>query len=64
MDSGAHFLVPVDDKTIQAILRHSNVAVTQACYIQSLPEHSIKNLLPKRIPTTPTQKPVSLTGVI
>src|SRR5215471_5803790 len=24
----------VNDKTIQAILRHSNVAVTQACYIK------------------------------
>ncbi|MCU1299107.1 MAG: phage integrase, partial [Acidobacteriaceae bacterium] len=31
----------VDDKTIQAILRHSNVAVTQACYIKSVPEQSI-----------------------
>jgi integrase len=31
----------VDDKTIQAILRHSNVAVTQACYIKTLPEQSI-----------------------
>jgi hypothetical protein len=25
----------VPDKTIQAILRHSNVAVTQACYIKT-----------------------------
>lgn len=25
----------VDDLTIQAILRHSNVAVTQACYIKT-----------------------------
>lgn len=31
----------VDDKTIQAILRHSNVAVTQACYIKTLPQQSI-----------------------
>ncbi len=31
----------VDDKTIQAILRHSNVAVTQACYIKTLPTQSI-----------------------
>ena len=31
----------VDDKTIQAILRHSNVAVTQACYIKTLPKQSI-----------------------
>jgi integrase len=31
----------VDDKTIQAILRHSNVAVTQAAYIKSLPHQSI-----------------------
>lgn len=28
----------VDDKTIQCILRHSSVAVTQACYIKSVPE--------------------------
>jgi site-specific recombinase XerD len=26
----------VDDKTIQGILRHSNVAVTQACYIKTV----------------------------
>jgi integrase len=26
----------VPDKTIQAILRHSNVAVTQACYIKTV----------------------------
>jgi integrase len=26
----------VNDKTIQAILRHSNVAVTQACYIKTV----------------------------
>ena len=31
----------VDDTTIQAILRHSNVAVTQACYIKTLPQQSI-----------------------
>lgn len=30
----------VDDKTIQAILRHSNVAVTQACYIKTVSEQS------------------------
>jgi integrase len=30
----------VDDKTIQAILRHSNVSVTQKCYIKSLPKQS------------------------
>jgi len=30
----------VDDKTIQFILRHSNVAVTQKCYIKSLPKQS------------------------
>jgi hypothetical protein len=29
------------NKTIQAILRHSNVAVTQACYIKSLPKQSV-----------------------
>jgi integrase len=27
----------VDDKTIQAILRHSNVRGTQQCYIKTLP---------------------------
>lgn len=32
----------VDDKTIQAILRHSNVAVTQACYIKTLPQSSVE----------------------
>jgi hypothetical protein len=31
----------VDDKTIQAILRHANVAVTQAAYIKTLPAQSI-----------------------
>jgi integrase len=31
----------VDDKTIQAILRHANVAVTQKCYIKTLPKQSI-----------------------
>jgi len=31
----------VADKTIQAILRHSNVSVTQACYIKSLPQLSV-----------------------
>ena len=31
----------VDDLTIQKILRHSDVAVTQRCYIKSLPEQSI-----------------------
>jgi hypothetical protein len=30
----------VDDKTIQSILRHSNIAVTQKCYIKSLPKPS------------------------
>ena len=30
----------VDDKTIQAILRHSNVSVTQKCYIKSLPKQT------------------------
>jgi integrase len=32
----------VDDKTIQAILRHSNVAVTQACYIKTLPRQTVR----------------------
>jgi integrase len=31
----------VDDKTIQAILRHSNVAVTQQAYIKTLPQQSV-----------------------
>lgn len=31
----------VDDKTIQAILRHANVAVTQAAYIKTLPQQSV-----------------------
>jgi integrase len=30
----------VDDLTIQAILRHSNVAVTQACYIKTASDQS------------------------
>jgi ornithine carbamoyltransferase len=34
----------VDDKTIQAILRHSNVPVSQACYIKTLPEQSIADM--------------------
>jgi integrase len=32
----------VQDKTIQAILRHSNVALTQAAYIKQLPTASVK----------------------
>jgi integrase len=32
----------VQDKTIQAILRHSNVAVTQAAYIKQLPAASVE----------------------
>jgi integrase len=31
----------VDDMTIQRILRHSNVSVTQQCYIKTLPEQSV-----------------------
>ena len=31
----------VDDKTIQAILRHSNVAVTHACYIKTVSADAI-----------------------
>jgi len=30
----------VDDLVIQRILRHSNVAVTQACYIKTASEHA------------------------
>ena len=32
----------VQDKTIQAILRHSNVAVTQACYIKTASQDSVR----------------------
>jgi len=32
----------VDDKTIQAILRHSNVQVTQASYIKTLPKQTVE----------------------
>ena len=31
----------VDDKTIQAILRHSDVSVTQRCYIKTLPPQTV-----------------------
>jgi integrase len=31
----------VDDKTIQSILRHSNVSVTQRCYIKTLPKQTV-----------------------
>jgi len=31
----------VPDKTIQAILRHSNVAVTQACYIKTIDSETV-----------------------
>jgi integrase len=31
----------VDDLTIQRILRHSDVSVTQRCYIKTLPEQSV-----------------------
>jgi integrase len=30
----------VDDKTIQAILRHSSVEVTRKCYIKTLPKQT------------------------
>jgi integrase len=33
--------IGIDDKTIQAILRHANVAVTQNSYIKTLPAQSI-----------------------
>jgi integrase len=32
----------VQDKVIQAILRHSSVAVTQTSYIKTLPESSVE----------------------
>jgi integrase len=31
----------VDDKTIQAVLRHSNVRVTMDCYVKTLPQSTI-----------------------
>ncbi|MGA7928643.1 MAG: hypothetical protein WCA20_21940 [Candidatus Sulfotelmatobacter sp.] len=31
----------VHDKTIQAVLRHSNVAVTQGAYIKTLPKQTL-----------------------
>ena len=34
----------VQDKTIQAILRHSNVSVTQACYIKVANQDSVRAL--------------------
>jgi integrase len=44
----------VDDHTIQRILRHSSVQVTQRCYIRTLPEQSISAmaLLEDRLNTT------------
>jgi integrase len=33
--------IGVDDLTIQKILRHSNVAITQKHYIKTMPEQSI-----------------------
>lgn len=32
----------IDDKTIQSVLRHSNVAVTQASYIKTLPKQTLE----------------------
>jgi len=32
----------MDDKTIQAVLRHSNVAVTQGAYIKTLPRQTVE----------------------
>jgi integrase len=59
----------VDDKTIQSILRHSNIAVTQKCYIKSLPKQSQATmellesaLCAERAPKTdsePSAKPVN-----
>ena len=31
----------VDDKTTQAILRHSDVSVTQKCYVKTLPKQTV-----------------------
>jgi len=35
----------VSDKTIQAILRHSNVSVTQNCYIKSISSDAVDAML-------------------
>ena len=35
----------VQDKTIQGLLRHSNVAVTQACYIKSINSDAVEAML-------------------
>ena len=32
----------IDDKTIQAILRHSNVKTTQECYIKTMPKQTVE----------------------
>jgi integrase len=34
----------VDDLTIQWIMRHSNVATRQKCYIKTLPEQSVAGM--------------------
>jgi integrase len=36
-----HGNLQVNDKTVQAILRHSNVSITQQCYIKAMPEQSV-----------------------
>ena len=35
----------IDDKTIQAILRHANVSMTQRCYIKTLPKQIIDAMI-------------------
>jgi len=32
----------IDDKTIQAVLRHANVSMTQRCYIKTLPKQTVE----------------------
>jgi integrase len=51
--TGLHDL-GVDDLTIQRILRHSNISVTQRCYIKTLPEQSVSAMakLENRLSTT------------
>ena len=44
----------IDDKTIQAILRHSNIATTQNVYIKDVPENAVAAM--KRLESALTQR--------
>jgi integrase len=50
----------VDDKTIQAILRHANVAITQAAYIKTLDSQSIAAM--KQLETLVNAKMLALSA--